>query len=363
MNLKLIGSTALLLILFSCRENKPKSDSDIPVLPVVYPKLKDTIVEERYTVNIQAKKNVEIRSRLRSILEKTYIDEGAAVVKGQELFKLNSQELEIESTQAEAALKQAEADAESAKVDLIRVKELVESKVVTRSDLAIAKAKYQAMDAKVLQMKAILKNADNRVGYSILKAPFTGVIDRLPLKTGSLIDEGSLLTNLSDLTEVYAYFEIPESEYISHIKEQNSGNKIWLDTANLLLSDGSVYPSPGIIQNSESIIDPNTGSIAFRVKFENPYKILRHNSSGTIILHKELHNVLYIPLRAVYAIQDKNYVFVVNNKNIVHLKEFKAGARIGNLMTIVSGLDITDQIVYEGIQNLKEGMKINIRKG
>ncbi|QES89066.1 efflux RND transporter periplasmic adaptor subunit [Rhizosphaericola mali] len=354
-----------LLGIFSCKTNANESseESSVPVLPITHPVIKDTLMDQPYVTNIQAIKNVEIRSRVRGILENTFVDEGEVVKKGQVLFKISNDELQIQLDQSKAAVSSAIADASAAEIEQNRVQGLVKKKVVTPSELDLSKERLLALQAKVAEAKAIRDNFAKQLSYTYIKAPFNGVIDRLPLKVGSLVEEGSLFTNISDLTTMFAYFDLPETEYLKLIRA-NADNKsaIYSDSASLLLTDGSPYPYKGKIQRSESVIDPGTGSIAYRAIFSNPLKILHHNSSGTVILHKEVKNAILIPQKCVFEIQDKNYVFAVNDSNVVHMKSFEPGSRVGKYYIVLSGIDLKDKIVYEGVQNLRDGMKIEIRK-
>lgn len=338
------------------------NEPSVPVLPVTTPIIKDTTIDQPYVTNIQAIKNVEIRSRVRGILEQTFIDEGESVKKGQVLFKIANDELLIQLNQSKAAVSSAIADAKGAEIEKNRVYGLVQKKVVAPSEYDLAKERHSALVAKVKEAEAVRDDYAKRYSYTYIHAPFDGVIDRLPLKVGSLVDEGALLTNISDLRAMYAYFDLPETEFLKITRAGDYKSEGYSDSASLLLTDGSPYPTKGIIQRSESVIDPATGSIAFRAVFTNQQHLLHHNSSGTILLHRPLKNIMLIPQKSVFEIQDKNYVFVVGDSNKVHMKNFVPEYRIGRYYSVESGITKEDKIVTEGTQNLREGMKIEIRK-
>lgn len=343
---------AFLALVAGCK-SKPEEDtedSSLPVLPVVTPLLKDTVIDQPYVTNIQAIKNVEIRARVRGILERTFIDEGQQVRKGQVLFKIANDELQIQLNQSKAAVNNAIAEAKGAEIEKERVKGLVQKKVVTPSEYDLANERFLALSAKVAEARAVQAEYQKKNSYTYIHAPFNGYIDRLPLKVGSLVDEGALLTNISDLSLMYAYFDLPESEFLKIMRAGNYQSQGYSDSASLLLTDGSPYYHKGIIQSSESVIDPATGSIAFRAVFTNQQRLLHHNSSGTILLHKHLKNVWLIPQKSVFEIQDKNYVFVVGDSNKVYMKSFVPGYRIGRYYSVQSGLDPRDRIVAEGTQ-------------
>ncbi len=351
-------------IALGCKDKSEDKSSEVslPVLPVTHPITKDTVIDQSYVTNIQAVKNVEIRSRVRGILEKSFVDEGETVKKGQVLFKISNDELLIQLNQSKAAVSSAIADAKGAEIEKIRVHGLVQKKVVAPSEYDLAHERHAALMAKVEEAKAVRDDYEKRYSYTYIHAPFDGVIDRLPLKVGSLVDEGALLTNISDLRSMYAYFDLPEAEFLKITRAGDYKSEGYSDSASLLLTDGSLYPVKGIIQSSESMIDPATGSIAFRVVFSNKQNLLHHNSSGTILLHRFLKDVMLIPQKSVFEIQDKNYVFVVGDSNKVHMKNFVPEYRIGRYYSVGSGITKDDKVVTEGTQNLREGMKIEIRK-
>src|SRR5690606_19416674 len=146
-----------------------------------------------------------------------YVDEGALVQGGQILFKINDDEQRANLSKAQALLNNAIADAKTVSLELERVKTLVKKNIISKTDLDVAEAQLHAAEAQVQEAKSDLQRAQTQLGYTSIRAPFTGRIDRIPLKVGSLLTEGSLLTSVSDVNEVYAYFTISETEYLQNI--------------------------------------------------------------------------------------------------------------------------------------------------
>lgn len=347
------------IALYSCssstaKDASPGKDKSFPVVTVVE---KDTTLELEYIANIEARKNIEIHARVGGVLEQIFVDEGQMVQKGQLLFSINDDELKIALSKAGAALNSAIADARIAQVEKERIKKLVEKKIISPTELDLADARLNSQKAKIEEARSEKSAVEKRLSYTRIYSPFSGVIDRLPLKSGSLLTEGSLLTTISDISSVYAYFNISENEYL---KLMRNGQQDSLGTeVRLVLADGSRYPFEGQIEASESEIDERTGSIAFRADFPNPRGILKHGASATLSITKPVGRVLMVPQKSVLEIQDRNYVYILDANNVVKMQNFKPAQRINGYYIVREGLQANDRIVYEGIQSIRDGQKIN----
>ncbi len=346
----------IIAVIVSCNSNAGTTEKeDIQELPVIEVTARDTVLHQDYVASIEAIKNVEIRARVQGFLSKIFVDEGQEVKKGQLLFQIDPNEFEIEVSKARANVSNAIAEAKTAEVEMSRVKVLLSKNIVAPSELEMTEAKLTAAKAKVEEAQSEQRNAETRLSYTLIRSPFDGMIDRIPLKAGSLVDAGSLLTTISDTRDVYAYFTVSESEYLRYRKEAaNSRN----NKVNLVLADGEPYKDSGVIETVDGEFDEATGSIAFRAKFPNGEKLLRHGASGKIRLTVPADKVLLIPQKCVFEIQDKNYVFLVTPDNTVKMKGIIPQARLSDAYLIKEGLEIGDKIVYEGVQNIKEGVKI-----
>ncbi|WP_240347801.1 efflux RND transporter periplasmic adaptor subunit [Longitalea arenae] len=339
--------------------NTEKEVEDIE-LPVFTLKSKDTTLHRSYVASINAYQHVELRAKVSGFLENILVDEGQLVKKGQVMFTLNDAEFKVQLSEAKASLSSAQAEVKSAEVELRRVQSLVDKKIVTASDLELANAKLAAAKAKVDEALAKEEKARISLSYTTVRAPFDGIIDRILQKRGSLISEGTLLTSVSDIHAMHVYFKVSEKEYLSYVKTKQEGGRPQ-SAAELQLADGSVYKYPGKIETMEGEFDTETGSIAFRAVFPNPTKMLKHGASGNILLTTNVKNALMIPQRSVLEIQDRNYVFVLGNDLKVRMKGFEPESRIDDFVLVKSGLDEGDRIIYEGVQNIREGSTIKPR--
>jgi membrane fusion protein (multidrug efflux system) len=335
---------------------KTNSTDNLTTYPVVQLALTDTILHKNYVADIEAVRNVEIRARVNGFLNKIYVDEGQHVQQGQMLFSLNDEEYRTELARAKAALSSAIADSKTAQLEQQRVQLLVDKKVIAKTELEVAAAKVAAANAKVDEARTAETNATTQLSYTVIRAPFTGYIDRIPSKTGSLIAEGALLTSVSDIQDIYAYFNVSETEYLQHSRSNKDNEHAEVQ---LVLADGTLYPHTGKIETIESEFEESTGSIAFRAKFPNPKALLKHGASGKIQLAADLDSTMLIPQKAVFEMQDKNYVFLLDANNHVKMKSFSPGPRLANCYIVQAGLEPGDRIVYEGVRNLREGMQIN----
>lgn len=331
-------------------------------LPITQLIPKDTSLQRAYVANIQAIQNVEIRNRVYGFLENIFVDEGQAVKKGQPLFQISDKEYRAEVTKAKANLTNAIAEAKAAQLEVSRVRILVEKKVVTPSDLDVALAKQKALEAKIDEARSVLSDAVTKLSYTNIRAPFNGRINRIPLKKGSLLEEGTLLTTVSDASSVYTYFNISEDEYLQYTNAKLKKKERSSNTVRLILADGSTYNYTGQIETIASEFEENTGSIAFRARFPNPKHLLKHGGTGKIILQTSVEGALMVPQKSVFEIQDKNYVYVVDKENKVKMRNFVPQTRISHYYIVQSGLEPGDKIVYEGVQSIRDGMQIIPRK-
>lgn len=342
----------MLLVQFSCK-NKPTVTEKPDQYIVTQPLLSNTEYNQEYVADIQSFQNVEIRSRAKGFIERVHADEGAFVKQGQLLFTLNSKEYSDELLKSNAALKEAEAELKQLEVEIINVELLVSKNVVSKAELTSLQAKKEAALAVIDQSKAAISQAVTGLSYTQIKAPFSGYLNRIPKKTGALVDEGDLLTSLSNNQQVFAYFNVSEVDYLQYIKEPEQ-----YKTVELKLADGSLFEHKGVIETIDGEIDAETGTIAFRAKFQNPGKILKHGASGKIILNKPLNNALLIPVKSTYEVQENLYVFVVDKNGKVKERKIEPVVRLTNEYVIKSGLTANDQILYEGVQLVKDGDNI-----
>lgn len=349
----LIGLSAVISCSSVTDPNRLSENNIKDVYSVIHPVVMDTCYATDYVANIQAVQHVKIKARVSGYLEKIHVDEGQKVKKGQLLFSIDSQQYEAELLRTEAILKSTIADVKSAEVELKNVEELVQSNVVSERELEIARAKLEALQAKVEEARSNKACALLNLSYAQVKAPFDGIVDRIPNKKGSLIEEGTWLTTISDNRRVYVYFNVSEKEYLDIMTEQRNGEEV-----SLLLVNNTLYPHKGKIEAIESEADNTTGNIAFRASFPNPELLLKHGFTGKVRIKTKVPNALIIPQVATVESQDKMYVYQVGEDHIVKRKAVVPIHRLPHLYLLKGGLTPSDIILYEGLQEVKEGNKV-----
>jgi len=355
-----IGCALVALSVVSCGGEKANANAKLlKTLPTVKVERRDTVVSTKFVADIQAKKNVEIHARIAGLMDQIHVNEGQKVRKGQTLFKLNDAELQIELLKAQATLKTAQADMRMAAVELRQMQALYDKKVIADNELELAQAKHEASEAKVAYAAAEKNAIIQQIGFTTVVAPFDGVIDRIPLKEGSLVQNGSLLTTVSELDEVLAYFSLPENIYFQMLAENRIADHKAIE---LILPNGVKYDHKGILETAEAEIDKYTGAIQFKVKFVNPEGLIKHGTSGKLIMSESKKDALIIPQRSVFSIQDKRFVFVVDKNQVVKMRKIMVAATLEDSYIVESGLEEGETIVREGTQSLRDGEKIKIKK-
>ncbi len=348
---RLMSLSSLIAFLASC-SSPTKEESSLEKFPVSSPLVADTTYIKDYVADIHSIQNVEIRAKVEGMLEAIHVDEGQAVKEGQLLFTISGQQYRQELLKAQAALTSALAEAKASEVELNNVKTLFEKNIVSQSELDLALAKREAVNANVEEAKAHEASASLQLAFAQVRAPFSGLINRIPNKAGSLLEAGALLTTLSNNKEVFAYFNLSEKDYLDYI---TSSTEVKPTEATLQLANNTLYPHAGKIEMIESEFDRSTGNIAFRARFPNPNQLLKHGGSGKIMLTTLLRNAMLVPQKSTFEVQENIYVFVLAEGNKVQQRKIVPSFRLPQVYVINSGLSANDQFVYEGIQKLKEG--------
>ncbi len=333
----------MLLGLASCKEHKEEKHEEVTFL-VTNPIKKDTTITKDYVSQIHSIKHIELRALEKGYLKNIYVDEGQHVKKGQRMFQImpNIYQAELQSAQAESRV---------AKIELENTQLLADGNVVSPNELAMATATLDKANAEVYL-------AQTHLGFTSIKAPFDGIMDHLEAREGSLLDEGELLTTLSDNSKMWVYFNVPEAEYLDYItSEAKKNNK----DVELLMANNKRFNQKGIVETIEGEFDSETGNIAFRATFPNPDGILRNGETGSILMTVPFKDVILVPQKATFEILDKTYVFVIDKDHVVHQREITIGAELPHLFIVDKGLTENDTILLEGIKMVRDQEEIHTK--
>jgi membrane fusion protein (multidrug efflux system) len=332
----LVGLSLLPLSLVACHHEGGEVEEN-PKYLATTPIVIDTSYERSYVAQIRSVRNIEIRAQEKGFLDEIATDEGQVVQGGALLFRISPKLYEAE-------LQKANAEVRAAEIELENANALLAKNVIAKNEQAMAQARLDRARAEQAQAKVHL-------GFTEIRAPFAGVLDRIPKKLGSVIEEGELLTTLSDNTRMFAYFNVSEPEYLDYkTGSANRGGQ----SVGLLLANNTRFPHAGRIETIEGEFDPETGNIAFRAIFPNPDRLLRNGETGKVLLTVPYRKALVIPQKASYEIQDKTYVYVIDTKNTVHARLITVAARLPDLYIVGSGLSADDRILLEGVQKVKD---------
>ena len=332
-----------LLFHASCDSHHEKHEEEATFL-VTSPVQKDTIVYKDYVSQIRSSQHIELRALEKGYLQNIYVDEGQIVKKGQLMFRIMpliyQSEMEI-----------AKAEASFAEIEYLNTKTLADSNVVSQNELALAKAKLTKANAE-------LKLAETHLSFTEIRAPFDGIMGRFnDVRMGSLLDEGELLTTLSDNTTMWVYFNVPEAEYLDLVSSASIEN---LPKVLLHMANGKDFGTPGVIEAIESDFNNETGNIAFRATFQNANRVLRHGETGNIKMPVQHPGSLLIPQKATFEILDKKFVFVVGEDGVVQSKQITVLTELPHLFIIANELSANDKILIEGLRKVENGQKIKV---
>ncbi len=322
-------------------------------------------LQSTFPATIKGKTDIDIRPQVTGFITKVHVDEGQRVRKGQVLFTLDQVQFQAAVDQAKASLNSAQTAVNTAKMTADSKKALLDKNIISQYEYQLAENSLQQANAQLATAKAALVNAQKNLAYTTVTSPSDGVVGQIPNREGSLASPSSAqpLTTVSDNSQVYAYFSLTEKDLLNM-----TGSGKSLDAAikampavRLKLSDGSTYPLEGKVVTVSGVIDNNTGSSSVRALFANPEGVLRSGSTGQIIIPDLQENVIVIPQKATFELQDKRFAYVVNDSNkVVATPIVIETVNDGKNFVVSSGLKTGDRIAVEGVgTKLSDGMVIN----
>jgi len=327
-------------LLWGCH-HKPHGHEETRKFLVTTPLRKSTELTREYVAQVRAIQHIELRALERGYIQTIFVDEGRQIKTGERMFQ-------ILPLIYQAEVQKAQAEADLTEIELKNTQLLADKNVVSPNELALANAKFNKAKAEVTL-------ATTHKGLTEIRAPFDGIMGRFSVRLGSLVDEGDLLTTLSDNSKIWVYFNVTEGEYLDYKSQTPPEEK---PIVHLQMANGELFDEPGQVQTIEADFNNETGNIAFRATFPNSKGLLRHGETGKVLMSVPLHNVLLIPQKATFEVLDKRFVYVVDDKNVIHSRPITIKAELPQLFVVASGLTEKDKVLMEGLRRVHEGSTI-----
>jgi len=339
---KLFVLVLSIIILGGCNKEEHAKLEQIK-LEATSPISKDISITKEYVCQIHAYKHIELRSLERGYLQNIFVDEGQSVIQNQPMFKIMPNLYQVD-------LKKTKAEADAVNIEYKNTKALAEKNIVSENELLLAKAKLDKANAEVML-------AETHLNFTNINAPFSGIMDHLNVRNGSLINEGDLLTTLSDISKMWVYFNVPEAEYLNFKHNKDTQAHI---AVSLKMANGEIFDQKGLVDTIEADFDNKTGNIEFRSTFPNPNKILRHGGTGNILISVPYKNALLIPQKATFEILDKTYVYVIDKDNKLEQRLITIDAELPYIYIVKQGLKEDDRILLEGLRKVHNSQKVEV---
>lgn len=323
--------------------------------PVVTVSTSNADMQTTYPASIKGVQDVEIRPKVQGFLTQINVKEGQAVSAGQVLFVIDNETYQAQVRQAQAAVNAAQQQLNTAKLTFDNSQQLHLNKVIGDFELQTSQNTYEAAQAQLAQAQAQLASAKEMLSYCYVKSPAAGVVGTLPFKKGALVSASNVLTTVSNISSMEAYFSVTEKDAMTLSATGLSS----LPAVKLQLADGTVYSHEGTVTKMSGVIDAATGSVQLIAAFPNPEKLLKSGATGNIIIPRQNTGAIIIPQSCVAEVQNKKFVYLLDSDNKVKYSEIKVDPQNdGNNYVVTDGLKTGDKYVTNGITKLSDGMEI-----
>jgi membrane fusion protein (multidrug efflux system) len=355
-----------LFFLGGCGGQKAAPAAPAPEVEVVSVVQKDVPIYGEWVATLDGYVNAQIQPQVSGYIVQQSYKEGSYVRKGQTLFHIDPRPFQAILDQAKAQLAQAEAQLGKTQLDVERDTPLAKERAIAQSQLDNDIQANLAARATVKAAEAQVEQAELNVGFTNVTSLIDGIAGIAQVQIGNLVNQTAVLTSVSQVNPIKAYFPISEQEYMHYADRINAHNQQEVPTDappfELILSDGSTYPQKGRLLLTDRQVDVTTGSIRLVCEFPNPKNILRPGQFGRVRAAGDVRpGALLIPQRAVTELQGSYQVFVVGADNKVNVRAVSVGERVGPMWIIESGLKAGESVVVEGVQKVRDGSPVRIK--
>jgi multidrug efflux system membrane fusion protein len=369
----LSGFVAILIVMAASCEPAapPAAETPPPPVSVSKPVVRQITDFDDYEGRIGAGKTVEIRARVRGHLLKVHFQDGAIVKEGDLLYEIDPRPAKATLGGAKAQEKAAQASLQFAKSEYNRTRSLLASGASNREELETWAAKQAVANGDVLKAKAAVEQAQLDLDFCQVTAPIAGKMSRTQVDEGNLINAGggeTLLTTLVTIDPIYVYFNVDERSLLRYRERYRKNAKA--DEPEPPLKDLHIpvyvalegetdYPHKGEIDFAENRVNPSTGTIQARGILSNTKRIFDDGMRARVrIPIGNPYQALMVTERAIANDQGRKFVFVVNEENTVQRRDIELGRLADGLQVIQQGLQPDAWVVVNGIQRVREGMKV-----
>lgn len=356
------------LFLYSCNSKVEKKAPAVQEISVVTVIKHDVPIYDWYVGQIHGQKDIPIRARVDGFLESIEFQEGSQVKQGQLLYTIDPQSLEEASNAQMSKVAEAQTGLSKARADLDRIKPLAEAKAVSQSDFDAAQAAYDAALSNLNAAKANLRSSDINLSYTKVLSPIDGIIGKTEARVGEYVGKSPnpvILNTVSETDTIIVKFSITEGQYIQIarqyklLEKKSDKSPGRTQDIELKLADESIYGFTGKLDFVDRNINQSTGTILVQASFPNPDRLLRPGLYSKVKVQTDLKiDALIIPQRCIMEMQGKNSVFVVNDSNIVEVRQIEVTYKAGDLAAISSGLEVDEKVVIDALQKVSNGMTI-----
>jgi membrane fusion protein (multidrug efflux system) len=362
------GLLALLALGACGKKEEPKpAAAPVPEVTVSEVLQRDVPIGGELTATLRGFEDIEIRARVEGYLRSVDYKEGSQVQKGQLLFTIDDQPYRAKLAETKGELARIQSTLAKADMDVKRFKPLAEQRAISQAELDNAVSAQRSARAQVDAAKAAVEKAQLDLGYCRIASPVAGLAGQAQRKVGDLVGKGepTLLTTISSIDPIRVSVNIPEALYLKYAAALPSDGSVpdqptkERPGAELVLSDGSVYPERGHIVLVDRAIDPQTGTLRADLAFKNPKKLLRPGLYGKVRYAAETRaGALLVPQRAVQEVQGQYSVVVVNAEGKAEARTVKVGPRVNSLWILDDGVKAGEKVIVEGAAKVKDGMTV-----
>lgn len=362
--MKKIAYFVLAMALTACGGSKnqmPEASNDYPVVTL---QSTEADLTTSYPATIKGVQDIEIRAKIAGHITRVLVDEGDFVRAGQALFQIDATQYQAAVNSAEAQVRVIQTNIATQELTVENKKNLLEKKIISQYDYDVAENQLKSLRAQLQQAQAQLTNAKDNLRYCTVSSPSAGVVGSIPYRVGSLVSSATAtpLTTVSNISEMYVYFSMTEKQLLTMTREKGGVEQAMqsMPAVDLVMADGNTYGQKGTITAISGVIDQNTGAVQMRATFNNDGHILRSGGTGSILIPVHATDVLLVPQKATFEIQNKKFVYVVGSDNVVKSREIEVLVQNdGQNYVVTNGLAAGERVVVEGVNQLKNGTKIN----